>query len=115
MLSEVEASQGIAIEPQRGSIMLNRCVARQRHLRSKLAPRSRPRRGRTSPSMPLVRPRWGRDSGGHRLPRVTLTRHPRLSMIRRFHRPIRDSHGDEYEILPRKFALIKLMFRTFAS
>ena len=28
MLSEVEASQGIAIEPQRGSIMLNRCVAR---------------------------------------------------------------------------------------
>ena len=40
----------------RGLTMLNRCVTRQRHLRSKSAPWSRPRRGRTSSCPPCSTP-----------------------------------------------------------
>lgn len=36
--------------------MLNRCVTRQRHLRIKSVSRSRPRRGRTTPSLLLFDP-----------------------------------------------------------
>ena len=42
---------------------------------------------RSDPQLQEIRPRWGRDRGEHRLPRVTLTRHPRLSMVGRLCRP----------------------------